>query len=51
MDIYKIIEGITVKHKVGSNDDSEMVSQFSSSSPTGQLKIKGSSFFNLKYIE
>ena len=30
--IYKLIKGITVKHKVGSNDDSEIVSQFSSSS-------------------
>ena len=34
IDIYKLIKGITVKQKVGSNDNSEMVSQFSSSSPT-----------------
>ena len=31
---YKYIKGITVTHKVGSNDDSEMVSQFSSSFPS-----------------
>ena len=31
IDIYKLIKGISVKLKVGSNDDSEMVSQFSSS--------------------
>ena len=30
---YKLIKGRTVTHKVGSNDDSEMVSQFSPSSP------------------
>ena len=34
IDIYKLIKGISVKHKVGSNDDSEMVPQFSSSSHT-----------------
>ena len=33
IEIYKLIKGKTVQHKVGSNDDSEMVSQFSSSSP------------------
>ena len=33
IDIYKLKKGITVKHKVGTNDDIEMVFQFSSSSP------------------
>ena len=37
---YKLITGITVTHKVGSNDDSEIVSQFSSSSPTCLLYSK-----------
>ena len=35
INIYKLIKGITVKHKVGSNDRSKMVSQLSSSSPNG----------------
>ena len=39
IDIYKLIKGITVKHKVGSNDDSEMMSQFSSFSPTCTYKM------------
>ena len=30
---YKDIQGITIKRKVGSNDESEMMSQFSRSSP------------------
>ena len=30
---HKLITGITVTHKVGSNDDSDMVSQFSSPPP------------------
>ena len=34
IDTYKLIKCITVRHKVGLNDDSEMVSQFSSSSRT-----------------
>ena len=33
IDIYKLIKSIAVRHKVGSNDDSEMVSQLSPSSP------------------
>ena len=35
--IYKLTKGITVKHKVGLDDDSEMVSQFSSPFPTDVL--------------
>ena len=34
LDIYKFINGIAVKHRVGSNDNSEMVSQLSLSFPT-----------------
>ena len=34
IDTYKLIKSITVRHKVGLHVDSEMVSQFSSSSPT-----------------
>ena len=33
IDIYKLKKGITVKHKVGTNDEIEKVSQFSSSPP------------------
>ena len=40
IEIYKLIKGITVKHKVGSNYDNEMVSQFSSSSPIGMSCLK-----------
>ena len=36
---YKLINGIAVlTHKVGSNDNSEMVSQFSLSFPTYSVK-------------
>ena len=39
IDIYKLKKGISVKYKVWSNDDSEMVSQFSSSSPTTTVRL------------
>ena len=45
IDIYKLKKGITVKHKVGTNDEIEKVSQFSSSSPN-KLNINGFSILD-----